>query len=456
MSAEKKVTKEEIEVAQESEKAKQQEDEIQKRGCNWEVLFESKQITAEEKGRLTDYSRSKLSERGDHLSDDGRQYAELFVKVLTLVHEKNTTQYVLSLIDEALQVESTFPSHFYGIENLHSEFIRILNGADPYCSEKASRILGVLLSSEPRERPDEVGRFLRWLTDRLNDSKGRTLLQALGSIKDVLKNYNTHAIFCRLGILERLVALAGREINNTQIIYLVAFCTWLLTFTPVSYPTLHTSGILHELVLMIRLSAREKVIRVALAAFRNLLDKSAEEAHSFNEDMIGLGLHKLVATLLPKVWKDADITEDLKVLNRALEVTLEKLSSFEVYNAEISSGALQWSPVHSELFWRENINKFEAKNFAHIKRLVELLESKDETTLEVGCYDLGEFARFYPDGKRVVESFNGKGRLMSLLSHPQPGVRKQALLATQKLMVQNWESLSKSSGGKKGAGAAKS
>jgi len=312
-----------------------------------------------------------------------------------------------------------------------------------------------LLSADPRERLEETNRFLRWLTDRLSDSKGRSLLQTLSAIKDVLKHQNNHAVFCRLNILERLVTLATREINNTQIIYLVAFCIWLLSFNKNAYPTIKKSAALNELAHMIRLSSREKVLRVSLASFRNLLDATAEKGHSFNEDMIGLGLLKLTQTLMPKAWKDPDITEDLKAINRVLELTLEKLSSFEVYHAEITTGALQWSPVHSELFWRENVNKFEAKGFALIKRLVDLLdESKDETSLEVTCYDLGEFARFYPDGKRIIESFNGKARLMALLSSPSPGVKKQALLATQKLMVQNWESLSKSSGGKKGAGAA--
>jgi len=120
------------------------------------------------------------------------------------------------------------------------------------------------------------------------------------------------------------------------------------------------------------------------------------------------------------------------------------------------SGNLTWTPVHTEVFWRENINKFDQKGFALIKQLVLVLDdSKDEMALEVACYDLGEFARFHPDGKRIIEGWKGKGKLMALLNHQNPGVRKQALLCVQKMMVQNWQFLEKGGQGAKGGAGAK-
>ena len=41
----------------------------------------------------------------------------------------------------------------------------------------------------------------------------------------------------------------------------------------------------------------------------------------------------------------------------------------------------------------------------------------------------------------VLEQLGGKTKVMSLLSHPDPNVRYEALLAVQKLMVHNWEYL---------------
>jgi len=41
----------------------------------------------------------------------------------------------------------------------------------------------------------------------------------------------------------------------------------------------------------------------------------------------------------------------------------------------------------------------------------------------------------------VLETLGGKTMVMALLSHDDPNVRYEALLAVQKLMVHNWEYL---------------
>eukprot|EP00457_Paulinella_chromatophora_P011626 gb/GEZN01011779.1/.p1 GENE.gb/GEZN01011779.1/~~gb/GEZN01011779.1/.p1 ORF type:complete len:173 (-),score=30.16 gb/GEZN01011779.1/:102-620(-) len=162
--------------------------------------------------------------------------------------------------------------------------------------------------------------------------------------------------------------------------------------------------------------------------------------------MIGHGLPRLVTTLKSRTWKDKDVEGDLVKVDNVLETAIEDLSSFEMYSAEVMSGTLTWSPVHTSTFWKDNINKFEYKNFVLIDRLIQALkESKDETALEVACFDLGEFARFHPDGKRIIEKAGGKPILMRMLAHKSPGVKKQALLCIQKLMVQNWQFLHKTS-----------
>lgn len=78
--------------------------------------------------------------------------------------------------------------------------------------------------------------------------------------------------------------------------------------------------------------------------------------------------------------------------------------------------------------------------FRH-RKLVKLLDSDNDLTLEVACFDLGEFARFHPDGRLLLDKLHAKRKLMVQMSHPSAKVSKMALLAVQKLMVQNWESL---------------
>ena len=64
--------------------------------------------------------------------------------------------------------------------------------------------------------------------------------------------------------------------------------------------------------------------------------------------------------------------------------------------------------------------------------------------IQVACHDLGEYTRYYPRGKAVLEKLEIKSHIMRLLAHSDALVKYQALLAVQKIMVQNWEYLDKS------------
>jgi len=263
----------------------------------------------------------------------------------------------------------------------------------------------------------------------------------------MLKKPHIQAVFIEeKNGLTRLMPLLRKDAQNTQLHYLAIFCLWLLSFNKQCFDALKTSGVVGEIAKVLKVSVREKVIRLCFATLKNLL----EQPEKFNEEMIGQGLVKACQTMLTRNWKDKDIEVDIKEVSDKLEKAVEELSSFEVYCAEVTAGNLSWTPVHSELFWRENINKFEKNGFDLIKQLIALLEeTKEETCLEVAAYDLGEFARFYPGGKGIVEKMGGKGKLIELMTHPSGKVRKQALLCVQKLMVTNWEFLNKA-GGKKG------
>jgi len=60
---------------------------------------------------------------------------------------------------------------------------------------------------------------------------------------------------------------------------------------------------------------------------------------------------------------------------------------------------------------------------------------------ELMLYDR-ELIAFLVSAHRILAQLGGKTKLMTRMSHKSPRVVKQALLAVQKLMVHNWESLS--------------
>jgi V-type H+-transporting ATPase subunit H len=224
-----------------------------------------------------------------------------------------------------------------------------------------------------------------------------------------------------------------------QVLYEVGFILWLLSYNASILPAVKSSRAIRALVTVIKSLLRVKVVRVALATLRNLLDKEG-----CNQEMIDAGLPRLLPQVHARLaqWNDDEVSDDAKVIESSLSKDVKELSSFEMYEREVKSGDLSWSIVHSEKFWRENFQKFEKDNFMLVRALVALLgRADDQTTLEVACYDLGEFARFHPNGKKVLQKTEGKSRLMNRMTHTSPEVAKQALLAVQKLMVNNWEFL---------------
>lgn len=110
-------------------------------------------------------------------------------------------------------------------------------------------------------------------------------------------------------------------------------------------------------------------------------------------------LLKIVDTLLKGNIKEEELVNLIKEIGEVLEMNVRVLSSFEKYCREINSESMEWSAVHTERFWKENVLKFEANDYLIIRKLRILLTGKNTQNQAIACYDLGEFCRFYPRGR---------------------------------------------------------
>ncbi|XP_068618119.1 V-type proton ATPase subunit H isoform X2 [Battus philenor] len=247
------------------------------------------------------------------------------------------------------------------------------------------------------------------------------------------------------GISTLLSILASRV--NFQVQYQLVFCLWVLTFNPLLAEKMNKFNAIPILADILSDSVKEKVTRIVLAVFRNLIEKP--EDHQVAKEhciaMVQCKVLKQLFILEQKRSDDEDIMNDVDFLNERLQASVQDLSSFDQYATEVKSGRLEWSPVHkSAKFWRENAARLNERGQELLRTLVHLLEkSRDPVVLAVACYDVGEYVRHYPRGKHIIEQLGGKQRVMYLLSHEDPNVRYEALLAVQKLMVHNWEYLGK-------------
>jgi len=239
-----------------------------------------------------------------------------------------------------------------------------------------------------------------------------------------------------VGLLTKVLRLQG-SIGDPQYLYEVTFCIWTLTFEEQLKSDFTRSETVSVLSEQIVTAPREKVVRVSLAALRNLCYGRLD---SLNEQMITCGLPKTIENLLERQINDSELIEDAKFLSDALLKDARELSTWERYVSEVASGQLKQGILHTEKFWRENVKKTESKEFKIIKDLIALLCSEDEEVVCLACYDLGEFARFYPNGKNVVKLLGARDIVMNLIMNQvSTKVEKFALQCISKMMIQKWE-----------------
>ena len=81
-------------------------------------------------------------------------------------------------------------------------------------------------------------------------------------------------------------------------------------------------------------------------------------------------------------------------------------SSFDKFKNQVERRQLRWGPCHTEQFWQENFIMFDksSENLKLIDTIVnDCLTSEDDQVKAVACYDLGEFSKYYPNAKTLLD-----------------------------------------------------
>lgn len=71
----------------------------------------------------------------------------------------------------------------------------------------------------------------------------------------------------------------------------------------------------------------------------------------------------------------------LSFMDEKLKEGIQTLSNFDKYRKEVMSGQLEWGPMHTtEVFWRDNVEKFEERDFQLLRVLLKLIEASREVS----------------------------------------------------------------------------
>mmetsp|Transcript_19153 Transcript_19153/g.57841 ORF Transcript_19153/g.57841 Transcript_19153/m.57841 type:complete len:476 (+) Transcript_19153:322-1749(+) len=400
------------------------------------------------------------------LKEDGAAYVETFMAVLRNVTKEETVQYVLAHLDNIITADPERTKLFHpqraltGGPDPYTLFLRLLQRNDWFTQSHASKLLARILNARPDKKAAssapgsavsaaEEGvqatqvAYVEWLCSQLRRPSHPThsVPAVVGDLAVALQDPPMRLLYTRAGgvqllapILEGAATTGMAAPPNQQLLYDAGVATWELTFHEPAVKLMPPCGIPAGLVALVRGGVKEKVVRAGLLALKNLLGAAGLD---LAPTLLDLGLHKLLALRSLQSWEDDDIPTLLSGLDEVLRDRIQVLSNFEMYKKEVMSGQLDWTPMHtSDQFWRENIGKFEEKDFQVLKLLLKLVDSSsDPRTLAVACHDLGCFIQHFPAGKGIVTSLHGKEAVLRLVGHQDGAVQKQALLASQKILL---------------------
>jgi V-type H+-transporting ATPase subunit H len=396
---------------------------------------------------------SRAADKSSLIEGHGKAYAKIFLVLLSKVQKVEYIQYVITMIEDLLKEDNERARFFQELSNEQDEggldlpfgpFTALLRRkqSDWYINARAANIIAIFFT-QMNEVPQDVKEFaFKWFIDQLKKETDRDVLIALTALMTVVRKGEYRVAFYQAGALQALTPLVKykSQDQNFQLLYQALFCLWMLTFNSEVKEKMTDPELVFNLVEILKQVEVLKVRRMTIATLRNMLDMGNN-----NEQMISFGIMKTLNHLNNRKWGDEDIPVDLQVMLEVLNKKVTEMSSFDMYKNECLSKKLDWtSPAHkSERFWRENISRFEDDDYLVLRILKEIIGSNDcsSRVIAVACWDLGEFVRFHPRGKVILQHIGAKVPIMSLLAHGNDEVQKEALLALQKLMVTNWEYL---------------
>ncbi|RHY33914.1 hypothetical protein DYB32_001305 [Aphanomyces invadans] len=332
------------------------------------------------------------------------------LKLIKNVTEPSVLRYAFARIDDLLPDggRSRKRATYFVPDGTYVEaapFLRLLRSESGYTQYAAGHILAQFLTFRGKEQ--DIVSLIQWILDAVKASAqssdtalGATARNAITTLMVLLRCETARKLFTRAGGLASLADVLKNSQGKAQL------------------------------------------------AYENLLGKANG---AYNERMIDGGLLKTLTNLRDRKWTDEDIAKSITAIRDVLIREFKELNTMERYEKEVRTGSLAWGLLHTEKFWRENVMSFEANEFELIRYaipsstphrvwlLIDLLESDDPKTVSVALYDLGDFVRFYPNGKHIAKRLGAKKVAMKLMTHENAEVQKHALTCISKMMVNKWE-----------------
>ncbi|CAA9990667.1 vacuolar ATP synthase subunit h, putative [Plasmodium knowlesi strain H] len=412
-------------------------------------------LSSEDVELLKKFHAFNKKEKFDYFKENNTVVTVLF-NCLQTDFNVHLIQYVLTIFYEIIRNDGSSYSYILSILNdkgVYSYLMKLCTHNDTYIADKSSFLLSGSFcynSNNNYFTETEIKDFILKI-DFFNVSEEGKMDIYINILK--IDNYRKD-----IYELEQFLTIINKNLdlsnNNANKQYKSVFCVWLLTFKDNFIKKLYKNNIISVVINLFKKCRVEKILRVSLNIIKNIMHMD-----DCFEIIVDNNIIQTLTVLQYDKWRDNDIYDTIVQLLHKLDQRVKNYSNFERYCHELSKGKLKWSVLHTEKFWLENVMQFERDEFKAIQQLadiiksyahniaqksdsMELKEEVDGVTVAVACFDIGEFARLYPNGKKICQKFRIKENVMILIATKDRDIVREALLCAQKIMLNNWQSIS--------------
>ena len=300
-----------------------QADLIRTRSIPWEGYFKANLITKQELEGIAE------------IKDTSKDHWSLFVSLLEKLSRIDTLQSLLVLIDDYItnldSVVETKQQKIASMINNHSKslglFMKLLSKEDEFIQLMAAKISAFLFSlARYHDLPlgDQFKAYLQWLFLHLNSSKSEIIDISLQYLQTTLAVPAFKSIFFDTeGSVTSLMGVLKKD-STFQIQYQTIYCIWLLTFdTEICQEIEQEYHIIPVLKEIAKNAIKEKVVRIILATFKNLILKASRQNMV---PMLGAKVLDIVEQFSVRKWSDEEIMDDIKELEGELKRHVDLLT----------------------------------------------------------------------------------------------------------------------------------
>jgi V-type H+-transporting ATPase subunit H len=391
---------------------------------DWHQLEKCGIIPDKTANDLSIFSSMQVSSLKDIL--ESRSIEESIISCLKRATADETANvFILGRLVELCRQDSSLWSRFAVIPEIESTLERcILRSSVPSFLEKAGMLYSGILSHS-----SESWNINKVVISRISEKlEGLPLLNVMTQLLKSSRFRSTVASDIRF----RNALTAGLEGKSEETLYRSLFCLWLAS----SDVSIFRSFVSYERMLTVLKSIMNDVRSEKITRMTLLVLKPTLENNIISDDIAqGWFLDYLERWSLEK-WKDDDIPQLLNEIRVLFDALSLRINSIESMAAAVRSGKLSRGRLHSEDFWRSNAKEVEANHFDIIIGLIGMvLHCTDSETLALACFNIGEFTKHSAVSRKSPHILEMKPHIIALMTHPSRDVAREALLCTQKLML---------------------